>query len=312
MSKLKFISIVFIDIGSFVGNCLVILVITSTRNLNLPQNYLLISLTCVDLLLSLISMPIYIMTSILNERWILGFQACRLFMICDVVLSCASILNLCAISIDRYIALFYPIRYKFNRNKHLMALFLGSCFLSMLISTPLLFLKRYDIYKHLEKDVYVCIMPFNKPFISLVLIFGYYLPVTILIYTNCCICLKLHTSLIQSSKKLSVFNGDLSDAVKMMSINGYSSRLISKDIILSLTICSTVMATILCWTPFYLILSISMIMTNSDLEMIKEKSMWLGYLNSVINPIIYNFINSDFQRRVLNILKTRRNTNPSS
>ena len=43
--------------------------------------------------------------------WVFGEQFCDTWVACDVMCSTASILNLCAISLDRYIHIKDPLRY---------------------------------------------------------------------------------------------------------------------------------------------------------------------------------------------------------
>ncbi|KAI0989763.1 hypothetical protein GJ496_010009 [Pomphorhynchus laevis] len=298
-----------IDCGSFIGNCLVICAIISTRHLNLPQNYLIVSLAFVDLMLSIGSMPLYITTNLLNGKWKLGFQFCRLFMIFDVTLSCASILNLCAVSIDRYIALFYPIKYRFKRNNYIIfMLFFGSWFLSSSISLPLMFLNRSELYQQSGTNEHTCIIPNNKLFISIALVLGYYIPLSVMVYTNCCIYIRLKhrkKKIGYSNKKAAVFSCKSTCLSDSQMQPGYSRLVIKKDDRLSLTICGVVVSTIICWSPFFILLTLSIISDNPPHipQIVQEVSLWLGYLNSLINPILYNFTNSDFRRRLRICLK---------
>ncbi|KAI0987713.1 hypothetical protein GJ496_005275 [Pomphorhynchus laevis] len=238
-------------------------------------------------------------------------------MLCDVTLSSASMLNLCAISIDRYVALFYPFKYKFKRNSWIIgSLLLGSWFLSCLTSIPLLFLKRSELYHQSVKGEQFCIIPLNTIFITIALILGYYVPVIILIYTNLCIYARL-----KHRKKKTVINAAMTNkstqiecsASTYSGINGSTGidkipSVIKKDGRLTLTLCGIVLSSIICWSPFFLLLTTSITMKNviPFPEIVHEISLWLGYLNSAINPIIYNFTNSDFKRRLRNIFRASK------
>uniref|UniRef100_A0A1I7V7C3 G_PROTEIN_RECEP_F1_2 domain-containing protein n=1 Tax=Loa loa TaxID=7209 RepID=A0A1I7V7C3_LOALO len=54
----------------------------------------------------------------------------------------------------------------------------------------------------------------------------------------------------------------------------------------------------ICWLPFFVIYLIEVLVSSSD-EIIystQEVFLWLGYSNSVLNPIIYTMYNHDFRR----------------
>jgi hypothetical protein len=56
-------------------------------------------------------------------KWLLGRTLCIIWVSCDVCVSTASILSLCAISIDRYFAVTQPLNYsRRRRSKRLAAI----------------------------------------------------------------------------------------------------------------------------------------------------------------------------------------------
>lgn len=125
--------------GTVLGNTLVCLAVTLVRRLRTPSNLLIVSLAVSDLLVGLLVMPFAISYEILGA-WVLGPTMCSVWTSLDVLLCTASILNLCVISVDRYLVITRPFQYAIKRNPRRMALMIASVWLaSGLISIPPLF-----------------------------------------------------------------------------------------------------------------------------------------------------------------------------
>jgi len=92
-----------IVIGTIVGNVLVCTAVAIVRRLRTPSNILIVSLAVSDLLVAVLVMPLAVAYEVMG-RWSYGQHVCDMWTSLDVMLCTASILNLCAISIDRSVA----------------------------------------------------------------------------------------------------------------------------------------------------------------------------------------------------------------
>ncbi|KAK5605814.1 hypothetical protein CRENBAI_005413 [Crenichthys baileyi] len=99
-------------------NLLVIISISYFRQLQTPTNMLLLSLATSDLLVGLLVMPVEAVRFI-EPCWLLGDVMCALSYIVGFTLTSASVGNMVLISIDRYVAICFPLQYstKITRSK---------------------------------------------------------------------------------------------------------------------------------------------------------------------------------------------------
>ncbi|XP_065542456.1 D(4) dopamine receptor [Lathamus discolor] len=93
------------------GNGLVCLSVCTERALKTTTNYFIVSLAVADLLLALLVLPLYVYSEFQGGVWSLSTVLCDALMTMDVMLCTASIFNLCAISVDRFIAVSVPLNY---------------------------------------------------------------------------------------------------------------------------------------------------------------------------------------------------------
>lgn len=121
---------------TIIGNILVILSVFTYKPLRIVQNFFIVSLAVADLTVALLVLPFNVAYSILG-RWEFGIHLCKLWLTCDVLCCTSSILNLCAIALDRYWAITDPINYAQKRTVgRVLLLISGVWLLSLLISSP--------------------------------------------------------------------------------------------------------------------------------------------------------------------------------
>lgn len=107
---IKVIALSIINLAVVLGNSLVIVAVVTTRKLRTVTNIFIVSLACADLMLGIAVLPFSISLEVV-DTWLWGDIWCSMWLAIDVLLCTASILSLCAISLDRYVAVTHPIRY---------------------------------------------------------------------------------------------------------------------------------------------------------------------------------------------------------
>lgn len=93
-----------------VGNMLVIIAIATEKSLKNIQNWFIASLAVSDFFLGLVIMPFSLANELMGY-WVFGSWWCDIHSAMDVLLSTASIMNLCLISLDRFWSITKAIEY---------------------------------------------------------------------------------------------------------------------------------------------------------------------------------------------------------
>lgn len=143
----------FIIILTIIGNILVILSVFTYKPLRIVQNFFIVSLAVADLTVAVLVLPFNVANMIIG-RWEFGIHLCKMWLTSDILCCTSSILNLCAIALDRYWAITDPINYAQKRTvERVLLLIAGVWILSLVISSPPLigwndWPEKFDSEKH--------------------------------------------------------------------------------------------------------------------------------------------------------------------
>ncbi|XP_014877150.1 trace amine-associated receptor 13c-like [Poecilia latipinna] len=99
----------FISVLTVTLNLLVIISVSHFRQLHKTTNFLLLSLAISDFLVGFVLCPGEAVR--LTSCWLLGDVMCLLYIHIVSMISCASVGNIVLISVDRYVAICYPLHY---------------------------------------------------------------------------------------------------------------------------------------------------------------------------------------------------------
>lgn len=159
------------------GNILVILSVFKERSLQSATNYFIVSLAFADLLVSAVVMPFAVYV-LVNVNWELSDTLCDFYIALDVTCSTASIFNLVAISIDRFIAVTQPIKYSKHKNNNRVALTIAIVWIvSAAIGSPIVL----GLNTTPERTPQLCIF-YNSDFIIYSSLSSFYIPCLVMIF----------------------------------------------------------------------------------------------------------------------------------
>ncbi|XP_018548211.1 dopamine receptor D4b [Lates calcarifer] len=122
------------------GNVLVCLSVYLEKALKTTTNYFIVSLAFADLLLAVLVLPLFVYAEFQGGVWSLNMLMCDGLMTMDVMLCTASIFNLCAISVDRFIAVSIPLNYNRRHVDHRQLILLSATWLlALAVASPVMF-----------------------------------------------------------------------------------------------------------------------------------------------------------------------------
>ncbi|NXG36791.1 DRD2 protein, partial [Dromaius novaehollandiae] len=193
------------------GNVLVCMAVSREKALQTTTNYLIVSLAVADLLLATLVMPWVVYLEVVGE-WRFSRIHCDIFVTLDVMMCTASILNLCAISIDRYTAVAMPMLYntRYSSKRRVTIMIAVVWVLSFAISCPLLFgLNNTGEYEN------ECIIA-NPAFVVYSSIVSFYVPfiVTLLVYVQIYIVLRKRRKRVNTKRSTHALDSDTQAPLK--------------------------------------------------------------------------------------------------
>ncbi|KAM6934976.1 5-hydroxytryptamine receptor 2A [Xenentodon cancila] len=139
------------------------------------------SLAVADMLLGILVMPVSMVTILYDYRWPLPYDLCPIWIYLDVLFSTASIMHLCAISLDRYIAIRNPIHHsRFNSHTKARVKIMAVWTISVGISMPIPVLGLKDHCKVFKGES--CLLTDNN-FVLVGSFVAFFVPLIIMIVT---------------------------------------------------------------------------------------------------------------------------------
>lgn len=162
-------------IGTLIGNSLVCMSVAIVKRLQSPSNLLIVSLAVADLCVGIMVMPMGAVLTIYGS-WIMGNIVCDMWTTVDVFLCTSSILNLCAISVDRYFVITKPFEYAMKRTPKRMGIMILMVWtLSAVVSIPPVFGWKSS------RAPYVCMISNDLGYQIYATLCAFYLPLIVMI-----------------------------------------------------------------------------------------------------------------------------------
>eukprot|EP00795_Rhopilema_esculentum_P012364 gene12364-3020_t len=267
-------SLILLVLAVLFGNSLVIGIFCKYRPIRTVTNYFIVSLATADILVGLLSIPIwitYIHYDLFADAH--GMEVYRFWVYIDILTGVASVLNLTLVSIDRYVRITMGLQYY-------------SLFTSWRVKCMVVCSWMYATSMALIKAVF---FEWERPNYEIfIFTMGFGLPLFIMGICHFRIFKAAHSQ----AKK-----------VRRQSIVSMDDQRHELKAIVVLVI---VLVFVISWSPFFLVnLSYGLCQTCKIPGGLITISKWLHYSNSVFNPIIYAMMNREFRSAFCALLSRR-------
>ncbi|XP_062559624.1 dopamine receptor 1 [Armigeres subalbatus] len=320
---------VFLSIVIFLsvaGNILVCIAIYTERSLRRIGNLFLASLAIADLFVASLVMTFAGVNDLLGY-WIFGAQFCDTWVAFDVMCSTASILNLCAISLDRYIHIKDPLRYgRWVTRRVAIGTIVVIWLLAALVSfVPISLDLHRDKRDETDTSLVIngvkyetCALDLTPTYAVVSSCISFYVPCIVMIGIYC----RLYCYAQKHVKSIRAVTrpGEISEKryrsirrpkpsknkLKLRQLAHHaSSPYHVSDHKAAITVGVIMGVFLVCWVPFFCVNIIAAFCKTCIGPQTFKVLSWLGYSNSAFNPIIYSIFNTEFREAFKRILTTR-------
>uniref|UniRef100_A0A3P9KBJ9 G-protein coupled receptors family 1 profile domain-containing protein n=1 Tax=Oryzias latipes TaxID=8090 RepID=A0A3P9KBJ9_ORYLA len=289
-TKAMFVNILLpvISVFTVILNLLVIISISHFRQLHSPTNILLLSLAVSDFLVGLLLLPIEIYRN--TSCWFLGEIMCAICYYLANYIPFVSIGNIVFISIDRYVAICYPLHYPTRITAAKVKMGVSLCWLWYAFYS-IFYIKDHII--HLIARNISCLgqcsvaLDYATGFVDLILTFIFPVTVIVFLYTRVFMVAVIQARSMRS--QVSFVSAQHPGKVKAKRSELKAARTLGVLVFIYLS----------CFCPYYMY---SLIENNFISTSYAYLLFVVAYFNSCINPVIYTFSCLWFRKAVKAII----------
>ncbi|XP_069124696.1 RYamide receptor-like [Argopecten irradians] len=283
-------AIIILSVG---GNLTVCFIVFRARRMRTVMNFFIVSLAMSDLLMAILCIPFTFVANLVLNYWPFGDLLCPIVTFLQSVTVFLSSFTLVAISMDRYIAIIYPLRQKMSKKQAFIVIALIWC-ISFLIPIPTAMFSWTHKYVNVSTAPKFCQEMFANPedkrlYGTMIMLLQYFLPLVILMFTY--------------GRISAVMWSDRAPGEAMTTRDQRMTESKRKIIKMMITV---VIIYAICWLPLH-VLNIAgdvdpSVYDVKGMNYIWMTSHWLAMSNCMYNPFIYCWMNAKFRNGFLKVL----------
>ncbi|XP_013402806.1 RYamide receptor-like [Lingula anatina] len=264
------------------GNLTVCYIVVSNKRMRTVTNYFIVNLAISDIIMALLCIPMTFVASVLLQSWPFGDDLCRFVTYIQTVAVFLSAFTLVAISLDRYVAILYPLRPKPTKRAAMFAIAVVWA-LAFITPLPTAILSKVDEYLSCREMWKTDQQRFHYSVAIMVL--QYFLPLLALVITYARIAIAIWVKRPPGEAE-----------------NKRDQRLAASKRKMVKTMITVVGVYTFCWLPIHSVtiaLDLHPELHGYYIFVIWIICHWLAMSNSCVNPIIYCWMNPKYQRGFL-------------
>ncbi|XP_042592089.1 pyroglutamylated RF-amide peptide receptor [Cyprinus carpio] len=288
---------------ALIGNSLVVYIVLRKRGIQTATNIFICSLAVSDLLISFFCIPFTLLQNISSE-WFGGVLVCKTVPFVQTTAIVTGILTMTCIAVERYQGIVHPLKIKRQCTPQRAYRMLVVVWIAaMMVGSPMLFVQQLEVkYDFLYDLHHVCCQErwsssaHRKQYATFILVFLFLLPLAAMLLLYTLIGIKLWI-------RKQVGDSSVLNTMSQREVCKISRK---KRRAIKMMVTIVVLFTV-CWAPFHMVHMLFeynyLNKTYDDItvNMLIAVAQAIGFSNSFNNPIIYAFMNENFQKNCMSM-----------
>lgn len=280
-----------------IGNSCLVFVITWHKEMRNVTNVFIANLSCSDILMCIVCLPVTIIYTLM-DRWILGDTLCKLTPFVQCISVSVSIFSLVLIAMERYQLIVHPTGWKPVVGQSYLAVgvtWIVACLISVpFLSYSVLALPFQNLSVPFPVDHFVCMERWpsvrqRRAYTTFLLVFQYFLPLALIAvcYLHVYLRLRRRKDMVERGRNATQNNNKGSNRINAMLI-------------------TIVVAFALSWLPLNVFNAVfdwnHEAIPSCSHDTIFSFCHLMAMVSTCVNPVIYGFLNSNFQKQLKSTL----------